>query len=74
MVIFANIYGITIGLVLGICIALGITMKFIKKSNDIGDSKGEFYDFGDYLKTINQIDELTTMDTTKRGLFSTLFK
>ncbi|MCR4648854.1 MAG: hypothetical protein K5776_07225 [Lachnospiraceae bacterium] len=74
MVVFANVYGITIGLVLGICIALGITMKFIKKSNDIGDSKGEFNDFGDYVKTINQIDELTGMDTNKRGLLYTLFK
>ena len=59
MVLFADVFGIIAGLLLGIGIALFITTKLIKKSNDIGDSKGEFYDFGDYIRPISHQDNQT---------------
>lgn len=59
MIIVADIFGIIAGLALGIGIALYITTKLVKKSNDIGDSKGEFYDFGDYIRPISHMDNQT---------------
>ena len=56
MIIVADIFGIIAGLALGIGIALYITTKLVKKSNDIGDSKGQFMDFGDYIRPINHMD------------------
>jgi len=74
MIFFANMYGLIIGITLGISIAMAIMISFIKKSNDIGDSKGDFYDFGDYLKTINHMDNLRTKSTHKKNFFDNLFK
>ena len=56
MIIVADIFGIIAGLALGIGIALYITTKLVKKSNDIGDSKGQFMDFGDYIRPLNHLD------------------
>lgn len=56
--ILSYIYGIGAGLALGISIALYITVKMVKKSNDIGDSQGSFSDFGDYIDVTGHEDEL----------------
>ena len=56
--ILAYVYGIGAGLALGISIALFVTVRMVKKSNDIGDSQGQFHDFGDYIDVYNHEDEL----------------
>ncbi|MCR5848734.1 MAG: hypothetical protein K6G75_11545 [Lachnospiraceae bacterium] len=61
MILFSNIYGILFGVLMGLSIALFITVKFVKQSNDIGDSKGEFNDFGDYMSVICDNDNLKHM-------------
>lgn len=58
MVFFANFYGIFFGILFGLSIALYITVKMVKESNDIGDSQGEFYDFGDYIHPLQTEDDL----------------
>ncbi|MCR4697715.1 MAG: hypothetical protein K5654_10440 [Lachnospiraceae bacterium] len=56
MIFVAYAFGIIAGLALGIGLALYITTKLVKKSNDIGDSKGQFMDFGDYIRPLNHLD------------------
>lgn len=60
MILFADIFGIVLGLALGISIALLITVRLVKQSNDIGDSQGEFMDFGDYVHVLNEYDNLSS--------------
>ena len=79
MAFFANCYGIIFGLAMGISIALILTMKFIKDSNDIGNSAGTFFDFGDYVKPINHEDELHNPylysgDYVQKNFFSSFMK
>ena len=50
--VLVYIYGITAGLAFGISVALLFTIWLVKKSNDIGDSKGEFHDFSEYMDVI----------------------
>lgn len=38
--------GIVIGIILGICLAAGVTGFVIVKSNDLGDNKGDRLTFG----------------------------
>ena len=45
-------------LALAIVGALFYTVRVVKKSNDIGDSKGQFNDFSDYLDVICDDDDL----------------
>ena len=56
--VLVYIYGVTAGLAFGISVALLFTIWLVKKSNDIGDSKGQFNDFSDYLDVICDDDEL----------------
>ena len=49
--------GAVYGLALGIGLALLITMILIRRSNDIGDSKGTMNDFG-YLYMLSSEDDL----------------
>lgn len=41
MILSALIFGITSG----VCIAICIVMKRVKRSNDVGDDAASFYDF-----------------------------
>ena len=61
MVLFANIFGIATGIALGISLSLLITVRIVKESNDIGDSQGQFFDFGDYIRVLNDRDNLSSM-------------
>ena len=58
MIGLAYVYGILGGLALGISIAMLFTIWIVKKSNDIGDSKGQFGDFSEYLDVICDDDDL----------------
>ena len=58
MVTFAFIFGIVFGLAYGIAIATLIMVGIIKKSNDIGDSKGHFEDFSNNLFVIDHEDPM----------------
>ena len=51
-------YGIVAGLAFGISVAALFTIWLVKKSNDIGDSKGQFNDFSEYLDVICDDDDL----------------
>ncbi|MBO4310463.1 MAG: hypothetical protein J5856_05280 [Lachnospiraceae bacterium] len=55
---FAYVYGISTGLTLGLAIAFLITVKIVKKSNDIGDSHGNIYDFGGKMDVLSHEDNL----------------
>ena len=60
MAFFANCYGIIFGLAMGISLALMLTAKFVRDSNDIGNSAGTFYDFGDYVRPLDHEDDLSS--------------
>ena len=45
-------------LALAIVGALFYTVRVVKKSNDIGDSKGQFHDFSEYMDVICDDDDL----------------
>ena len=51
--IVAIIFG-TLGVLLGAALALMITVWFVKRSNDVGDSSGTMYDF---RATVNLFDD-----------------
>lgn len=61
------VIGGLIGLALGLGIALYITMYLVKKSNDVGDSKGSLVDFG-YLKMLYTEDGLHHHSPSGRGI------
>ena len=51
------ILGIILGIAFSACFAFMITMIIVRKSNDMGDSKGSFYSFaGTNLRMINKKD------------------
>lgn len=60
------VIGGIIGFVLAIGTALYVTVTLVKKSNDIGDSKGCLKDFG-YLNTISAEDDLNNCRPSARG-------
>ena len=64
--LFGYIYGGLLGLAFGLGIAFFITMLLVKKSNDIGDSKGALYDFG-YLNMMYTEDGLHRYAPSGRG-------
>ena len=37
--------GILLGIAFSVCLAFMVTMIVVRKSNDMGDSKGSFYSF-----------------------------
>lgn len=53
-------YGIIFGIALGVSVSLLVTVWAVKTSNDIGDSEGDFMDFGDFLDVISDEDNLTS--------------
>ena len=61
------VFGGLIGLILGIGIAFLITILLVKKSNDIGDSKGVLMDFG-YLNMLYTEDGLHRHVPSGRGV------
>ena len=61
MVALADVFGVLVGIFLGVGLTLLLVVRMVKESNDIGDSKGEFYDFGDYLRPLNREDDLKTI-------------
>ena len=66
------IYGIVFGIALGVSVSLLVTVWAVKTSNDIGDSEGDFMDFGDFLDVISDEDNLTSPNeyaSSWRGLF-----
>ena len=60
------IIGGILGLAIGTGIAFVVTMTYVKKSNDIGDSKGTLWDFGD-LYVISSQDGLDEENPNKYG-------
>lgn len=59
--------GIVLGITIGIGLALRITVLAVKKSNDVGDSKGEMRDFGTYIDMISTQDDLHSYRPSARG-------
>lgn len=39
------VFGIIFGLIFAACLAFAVTMWIVRKSNDLGDSKGTFAEF-----------------------------
>ncbi|MBP5281557.1 MAG: hypothetical protein J6Z22_03565 [Lachnospiraceae bacterium] len=60
------VIGGIIGFVLAIGTALYVTMTLVKRSNDIGDSKGSLKDFG-FLNTMVAEDDLHNCRPSARG-------
>ena len=58
MIAMVYVYGVLAGLAFGISVAMLFTIWLVKKSNDIGDSKGQFSDFSEYLDVISNEDDL----------------
>ena len=58
MIVLVYIFGVVGGLAFGISVAMLFTVWLVKKSNDIGDSKGQFNDFSEYLDVICDDDDL----------------
>ena len=58
MIALVYVYGVVAGLAFGISVAALFTIWLVKKSNDIGDSKGQFNDFSEYLDIICDDDDL----------------
>ena len=63
----ASLVGILCGLAIGLGLALRITVLQIKKSNDIGDSKGDMRDFGTYVNMIRTEDDMHKYTPSARG-------
>lgn len=51
-------YGIIFGVLLGLAVATLVTVWAVKISNDIGDSRGGFMDFADYMNVVSDEDNL----------------
>lgn len=51
-------YGIIFGVLLGLAVATLVTVWAVKTSNDIGDSRGGFMDFADYMNVVSDEDNL----------------
>lgn len=62
-----SILGILLGIALGLGLALMITVKAVRKSNDIGDSKGSLRDFGTYVNMHAVEDNLSRYRPSDRG-------
>ena len=62
-----SILGIFLGLILGVGVAMMVTVNVIKKSNDIGDSKGSLRDFGTYVNMHAVEDNLPRYRPSDRG-------
>lgn len=54
----AWIFGIVVGIALGVGIAFYITVSLVKKSNDIGDSSSTLYDVSNGINIIERKDDL----------------
>lgn len=54
----ALIFGVVAGLALGIGLAFLITIKMVKKSNDIGDSSAELLDVSNGVCILDKEDNL----------------
>lgn len=61
------ILGALCGIIIGLGLALRITVLSIKKSNDIGDSKGDLRDFGTYVNLISTEDDMHKYRPSDRG-------
>lgn len=59
--------GVIMGIALGLGLALMITVQMVKKSNDIGDSKGSLRDFGTYVNMLSVEDNLHKCRPSDRG-------
>ena len=59
--------GILCGIIIGLGLALRITVLRVKKSNDIGDSKGGIRDFGTYVNIMSSEDDLHQCRPSGRG-------
>lgn len=64
---FLTFVGAVCGIAIGLGLALRITVLSIKKSNDIGDSKGDLRDFGTYVNLITTEDDLHNCRPSARG-------
>ena len=53
------ITGLAVGAVFGLGLALRLTVYYIMRSNDYGDSSGTCWDFGEGMHLIVEDDELT---------------
>lgn len=51
------VLGIILGIVIALCFSFMVTMLIVRKSNDMGDSKGTFREFSDSpLRIISKKD------------------
>jgi len=55
------IYGIIFGVLLGLAVTTLVTVWAVKTSNDIGDSRGGFMDFADYMNVSQDQDNLRSI-------------
>lgn len=63
----AAMIGIICGIAIGLGLALRITVLQIKKSNDMGDSKGDMRDFGTFIDMIATEDDMHNYRLSARG-------
>lgn len=54
----AILFGIVVGIVLGVGLAFFVTVTLVKKSNDIGDSSSTLLDVSDGLIVLDKDDNL----------------
>ncbi len=59
--VFWAFIGIICGLALGIGLAFNMVIKNVKKSNDMGDSKGSMRDFRASINMLNAEDNLNKL-------------
>ena len=62
-----TVVGILLGIIIGLGLAVRITVQNIKASNDVGDSRGELQDFQAVLNIISDEDNLTSFNRDRRN-------
>ena len=61
------IIGVVFGVLLGLIIALFVTVNKVKSANDIGNSEGHFEDFGNRIHVISQKQDIVSIEKFKNG-------
>ena len=67
MQFWMSIIGMLFGILLGLSIALIVTVNRVKSTNDLGNSEGHFEDFGNRIHVIRQVDDIANIAKFEKG-------